>query len=387
MRRLRLSVKLFVASLFGSVLVFTSASPAFALSGGSFRADRIIDDAIFFNNNQLSAADIQNFLNSKVPTCDTWHSGSGSNQPPFVCLKDYHQDLGGGRGADAYCPGALSGGAKSAAQIIKDVANACQINPAVLLVLLQKEQSLVTDTWPWATQYERATGYYCPDDPNRPGWCDPEYAGFFNQVWYAARQFQRYIKQSGSFNYAVGRTSFVSYQANNPGCGGTNLTMQTQATAALYNYTPYQPNQAALNNLYGTGDGCSAYGNRNFWRIFSDWFGTTYNPDYSWQLVRQYVYTDSTKTAPAGLSGLLPGDRRYVGFVFKNTGNVTWTNNGPNPIKLGTSGPLERSSAFKDTSWPSATRAATLKETSVAPGEIGTFEFWITAPQVSQDSA
>ncbi|MBC7404826.1 MAG: hypothetical protein H7252_03970 [Cytophaga sp.] len=51
--------------------------------------------------------------------------------------------------------------------------------------------------------------------------------------------------------------------------------MENQATAGLYNYTPYQPNTAALANLYGTGDSCSAYGNRNFWRMFYDWFGST----------------------------------------------------------------------------------------------------------------
>ncbi|MEY4398046.1 MAG: hypothetical protein RLZ53_622, partial [Actinomycetota bacterium] len=36
----------------------------------------------------------------------------------------------------------------------------------------------------------------------------------------------------------------------------------------------YTPNTAALNNLWGTGDGCSAYGNRNFWRTFWTWFGS-----------------------------------------------------------------------------------------------------------------
>src|SRR5699024_261440 len=38
---------------------------------------------------------------------------------------------------------------------------------------------------------------------------------------------------------------------------------------------PYQPNRAALNAGYGTGDGCSAYGNRNFYNYFTDWFGST----------------------------------------------------------------------------------------------------------------
>ena len=57
------------------------------------------------------------------------------------------------------------------------------------------------------------------------------------------------------------------------------MYIQNQATANLYIYTPYQPNAAALNNLFGSGDGCSAYGNRNFWRLFSDWFGSTFADD------------------------------------------------------------------------------------------------------------
>jgi hypothetical protein len=257
--------------LLAAVVACSGLAPVGAVSGSDFHADRIADDSIFFNAGTLSTSDIQNFLNSKVPTCDTNHAGSGSNQPPFTCLKDYSQSISG-KSADAYCPGAVGGGTKSAAQIISDVANACQVNPEVLIVLLQKEQSLVTDTWPWTSQYQYATGYGCPDTSG----CDVNYSGFFNQVWNAAHQFQRYIKQPGSFNYAVGRSSYVQYNPN-AGCGGTNLTMQTSATAALYNYTPYQPNTAALNNLYGTGDSCSAYGNRNFWRLFNDWFGPLTN--------------------------------------------------------------------------------------------------------------
>jgi hypothetical protein len=281
LRKLQLG---FLATLLFGGIVASSVQPALGLSGSDFRADRIIDDSIFFDSNSMGAGDIQAFLNSKMPSCDTngvqpyagttrgQYGASKGYPPPYTCLNGYSQDIPG-RSPDAYCSGGVGPGIKTAAQIIKDVSVACSINPKVMIILLQKEQSLVTDDWPWASQYERATGYYCPDDPTRPGWCDPEYAGFFNQVWYAARQFQRY--GNGSFNYAVGRNSFVPYQANNAGCGGTNITMQTAATAALYNYTPYQPNAAALSNLYGTGDGCSAYGNRNFWRLFNDWFGSS----------------------------------------------------------------------------------------------------------------
>jgi hypothetical protein len=57
-------------------------------------------------------------------------------------------------------------------------------------------------------------------------------------------------------------------------CGSKVFQLKSQASAALYYYTPYTPNDVALKNLYGTGDTCSAYGNRNFWRFYSDWFGS-----------------------------------------------------------------------------------------------------------------
>ncbi len=267
---------------------FGLSSSVSALSGTDFNAGRIIDDVIFFNPYTMSPDDIQIFLNAKVPTCDTNGTGpspepgyanraaygtANGAPPPYTCLKDYSQSIPGSS-PDSYCSGSVGAGTRSSAQIIYDVSRACGVNPKVLIVLLQKEQSLVTDDWPWPKQYRSATGYGCPDTAS----CDAQYYGFFNQVYNAARAFQRYAKTNGP-NYVVGRTNFIAYQANRPDCGGTNVFLDNQATAGLYNYTPYQPNQAALNNLYGTGDGCSAYGNRNFWRMFNDWFGSTYSND------------------------------------------------------------------------------------------------------------
>jgi hypothetical protein len=282
MKRLRtylLMVALLSLGATGYALIVPQS--ASALSGSDFNPARIVDDDVFFNKDTMGTTEIQTFLNSKVPTCDTngtqmhssgrtraAHGTANGAPPPYICLKDYTQSFNS-TNADAYC-GAITGGTKSAANIIFDVAQACRINPQSLLVLLQKEQSLITDDWPWPIQYRSATGYGCPDTAA----CDSQYYGFFNQVYNAGRQFRRYTMLPNSFNYAVGRTSFILYNPNS-GCGGTNVTPQTASTAALYNYTPYQPNQAALNNLYGSGDGCSAYGNRNFWRMFHDWFGPT----------------------------------------------------------------------------------------------------------------
>jgi hypothetical protein len=281
-------LKLFLLTLMGAyALMALPTSSVDALSGSQFQAGRIIDDHIFFNGGGMDPSQIQAFLNAKVPTCNTWHARSTSPRdsgPPYTCMKDYRQDTWG-IPADAYCNG-FSGGNKSAAQIIHEVGQSCGINQKVILITLQKEQSLVTDDWPWTSQYTKATGFGCPDtalpadvDANQNG-CYDDYEGFFKQVYYGARQFKRYAQDANIFtSYRPYRTSFVRYNPN-ANCGGTNLYISNQATSGLYIYTPYQPNAAALDNLYGTGDGCSAYGNRNFWRMYNDWFNfqeTLYN--------------------------------------------------------------------------------------------------------------
>lgn len=273
---------IFALLLFAALgIVGATHQSASALSGADFQAGRIIDDAVFFDSSSMDSASIQNFLNSKVPSCDTngvqAHSGTtraayGTSRgypPPYTCLRNYAQDTPTKPAEPGLC-NTYGGGVKPAAQIIRDVANDCGINPKVLIVLLEKEQSLITDDWPWSIQYRSATGYGCPDTAP----CDAEYYGFFNQVYNAARQFKRYQRDSTSFRYRSYRDNYIQYNPNT-GCGGTNVYIQNQATAGLYNYTPYQPNPSALANLYGTGDGCGAYGNRNFWRIFNDWFGST----------------------------------------------------------------------------------------------------------------
>lgn len=263
------------------VAVLSHSRSAAALVGSEFVASRISDDPIFFNYNALDTSTIQRFLNAKVPVCDTWgtklyagttraaYAASKGVSTPFTCLKDYRQDVPS-KSPEAYLCTGLSGGNKTAAQIIFEVGQSCGVSPAVLVVLLEKEQNLVSDDWPWPIQYRSATGYGCPDTAP----CDAEYYGFFNQVYAAARQFKKYALNPNYYNFAAGRPSFVGYHPNS-GCGGGVLTLQNNATAGLYNYTPYQPNRAALDNLYGSGDSCSAYGNRNFWRMYNDWFGSS----------------------------------------------------------------------------------------------------------------
>lgn len=267
-------------------VVAMSSIKADALSGSDWQSGSIISDSIFFNKDALNVGQIQAFMNAKVPTCDTsgskmynasmtraQYGASKGYSAPYICLKDYSESTPTKAAESSLCA-QYNGGTKSSAQIIYDVSQACGVNPAVLLVLLQKEQSLLTDEWPWANQYRSATGFGCPDTAA----CDSAYYGFFNQVYNAARIYKKYARDSANYNYRAGRNNTIQYNPNGA-CGGSNVYIQNQATAGLYVYTPYQPNQPALNNLYGSGDGCSAYGNRNFWRMFNDWFGATSDGD------------------------------------------------------------------------------------------------------------
>lgn len=301
---------LFILGVFGIVIgAFISGTSVNAANAADFNPGNIIDDYVFYNANTMGADQIQTFLNSKVPNCDyngtqpatEWgypqltraqfaywkangYAGNpdpGFHAPPYRCLTVYTQNTPPMEAASGFCGGISARSNATAAQIIDDVAKACGINPQVLIVLLEKEQSLITDVWPLNRQLNNATGFACPDTAP----CDPAFGGFFYQVYYAARQFKVYKAEHENpaiygqtanydYNYRAGRDNIIKWNPNSA-CGTSTVYIQNQATAGLYIYTPYRPNQAALNNLYGSGDSCSAYGNRNFWRIFTDWFGTT----------------------------------------------------------------------------------------------------------------
>lgn len=110
-------------------------------------------------------------------------------------------------------------------------------------------------------------GLSCPDDND----CDPQYAGFFRQVYGAAHRYRYYVRHEASYGYHVGKLNFVRFHPNTS-CGGANVVIGNKATALLYIYTPYQPNEAALAAGAGEGDSCSSYGNRNFSIIYRGWF-------------------------------------------------------------------------------------------------------------------
>ncbi|HEX7259979.1 MAG TPA: hypothetical protein VF272_03540, partial [Candidatus Saccharimonadia bacterium] len=112
-------------------------------------------------------------------------------------------------------------------------------------------------------------------------------------------------------------------------------------------------------------------------------YHTRVNGSYAWAPVNQYAYTDNTKTISVDLSNLSPGQTVFIGFTARNTGNAVWYQGGAYPVRTGTSRPLERISAFAAPSWLWNRRPSGLVETSISPGQLGTFEFEYTAPLIA----
>ncbi|KAB8286613.1 hemagglutinin- related protein [Bifidobacterium ramosum] len=217
----------------------------------------IISDGQFFNANAMSEAEVQSFLDEQGAAC------SGHD-----CLRSKTFDTTD-QPADDYCAAYRGAKHETAAAIIAKAGKACGISQKILLTVLQKEQHLVTATTITDFQYKSAMGLSCPDDAN----CDPQYAGFFKQVYGAAKRYQYYVRHEDRYGYHANALNYIQYHPN-ASCGGTNVYIRNKATALLYIYTPYQPNDAALAAGAGEGDACSSYGNRNFAIIYQSWFGS-----------------------------------------------------------------------------------------------------------------
>ena len=266
---MRKAIKGLVGSLLGVILVVSSitlgASPAQALNGSDFDPGFIISDERFFAAESMNEPQVQAFMVSQVPICRS------TNGVP--CLRGFTETTPSRPASPGgQCNGYAGAASEPASRIIVKVAQSCGINPQVLLVTLQKERGLITKTNPIAADFTIALGYGCPDT----GPCDPTQYRFATQVYKAAWQFKEYTINPQSWRYRIGNIP-IQYHPN-AACGASTVRVRNQATANLYNYTPYQPNAAALGNLSGVGDVCSSYGNRNFWVHFSNWFGSPTGP-------------------------------------------------------------------------------------------------------------
>lgn len=391
-----------LAFLVGSVLIHhTYSQPAEAFSMKNFDAGNIISDAVFYDSGSMSASQIQAFLDNKVRTCDTQGSQpylstgmtvkeywTPRGEPaPYTCLKDYKQKTPEMVGSSGICGYIKGHNSRTAAQIIDDVSKACGISPKVMLVLLQKEQSLVTDNSPLKMQYRSATGFACPDTAP----CNPQYNGFFNQVYGAAYQYKLYKANPNNYNYVAGRNNYILYNPD-VSCGGSIVYIQNQATAGLYNYTPYQPNKATRDVPVGVTAPCGAYGNKNFYYQFTTWFGSTHDPNYGYSAYRVRGSGSSSATMEVGTT-------KTVSVRYRNTGTQPWYDttsasaNNARPVVLRALHPLRKKESGFNGAFATPTRAterfsrvftesgAVKSDSSIVePGETVELSFDIQAP-------
>lgn len=189
--------------------------------GLSFDPHSIISDEEFFKADDMSRDEIQTFLQKK-----------GSALAIYTTKDSEGKNI-------------------SAADIISQAAHDYQINPKTLLVLLQKEQSLVENPTPTQYAIDWATGYGRCDSCSAQ---DPQlraYKGFSNQVERAAWQTQLYVQSASSLHFKPYVTRLVD---------GVPITPKNVATAILYTYTPH------------------LHGNYSFWKIWNRYFSKIF-PD------------------------------------------------------------------------------------------------------------
>ena len=242
-------------------LLFIGLSPLKAQA--EFNPNRIVEDNFLLNTSSMNVSQIQSFLEEK-----------GSFLANYVIKNAY-------------------GTSKTAAQIIWDAANSnyncdgvdlsdnpteaermvkCKkettVNPQFLLILLQKEQSLISKASPSQKALDEATGYGCPTG----GYCNPYWKGFGKQVNSAALQFKAYLDNPERYGFKNGGTYIAkdkysmlktpaqaiqdgTYNSIVASPGFTAITIENKATAALYNYTPHVYN-----------------GNYNVYKLLNDYF-------------------------------------------------------------------------------------------------------------------
>ncbi len=174
--------------------------------GGAFTPDLVISEAKFRNTAPLTVEQIQAFLEAQPGILDTYRT------------KDHAGDV------------------KTTAEMIYDASTRFNVSAAVILVKLQKEQSLLADKSPSKRQLDWALG--CGKADSRTFY---QYQGFGNQIWWGA---QKLDKNSRPWEPGISMK-----------IDGTRINPTNSATYSLYKYTPH------------------FRGTRSFWMLYWRYFG------------------------------------------------------------------------------------------------------------------
>lgn len=211
--------------------------------------NQLVGDGDFIDINSLGVAGIQSFLQSQgsgLATISSSQLGAGANGRSAAQI--IYDAAHGAYDAAVGCAGGICIDSSTGT-----------ISPKAIMITLQKEQSLITTASPSQGALDAAMGYGCPDS----GGCNATYAGFSNQVGWAAWQLRWNYEGSrlGSSRVAPylvgGLLPNMTYNLPDLGLSGSvTVYLSNNATASLYRYTPHLFN-----------------GNYNFWKLGINWFG------------------------------------------------------------------------------------------------------------------
>jgi hypothetical protein len=247
------------------VLVSTAAFASSALAV-TFNPNLVISDDNMRADDSYTVADIQAFL--------------ASNRSALATRSFPRHD--GGRAAPA-------------STIIYEAARAWRISPKVLLVMLQKEQSLITytgtDPVKLAYKFDWAVGMGVPDGSAR----NQRYRGFGNQLWFGAQRLDGYGEGKNGSTVPLWKPGLAN------GYTPTGVKTGNLATYKLYVYNPSIGSKPPYPTYpRGAADTREFEGNTNFWLIhwanFGDPFASpSVRPVYSFQDRKNgsFIYTRS----------------------------------------------------------------------------------------------
>jgi hypothetical protein len=176
-------------------------------------------------------------------------------------------------------------GTRSAADIIFEAGKRNNISQKYLLVLLQKEQSLITSRTPSDYQLNWATGYAVCDSCSTEDPRVQKFKGFYKQVDWGARAFvNTETNQWGTPKGYLPSIAKIGKTISGWGpripkvtLDGITVTPANAATAALYSYTPWVGKYAGGDVRWG--------GSSVVAKLWDEWFRIHY-PDGSLLRVR-----------------------------------------------------------------------------------------------------
>jgi len=235
-----------------SVLVYPLSSQAQFIPDNGYDPNRILEDNEILDYTAMNFSDIQNFLISRPGILKDYATLNAYGE-----LKTAAEIIYDATYNNYDCTGANLSDQPTAAERALKCRRISTVNPQLILVLLQKEASLIDDPSPSQTRLDAATGYGCPTGQG----CNVYWKGFGKQVNSAALQFLAYMKEPQKYSFKVGETYIAkdkysklqtiaqamaktasdshSYSNIIASPDMVTVTPANQATAALYNYTPH----------------------------------------------------------------------------------------------------------------------------------------------------